>query len=105
MKTPTYEIGMIVEHPARPQWGRGKVVAVTKERVHVVFRGELERKAKAILTSVVALEVAAEQSDAILDVLPAATQDEGSWMLPKNYERLIQRATERVEAEAARAAR
>jgi hypothetical protein len=92
---------MIVEHPARPQWGPGKVMAVAEGRVHVVFRDELEPKAKAIMTEMVPLNVAAEQTDGVLDLLPAATELAGSWMLPKNYERLLNRASAEGGAEKA----
>ena len=94
MKSTNYKVGMIVAHPKRPEWGPGKVVAVAEERVHVVFRDSLERKAKAIMREVVSLDVCDMQNDAVLDVLPPATEDGGSWILPKNYERVLHRASE-----------
>ena len=89
MKAPSYNVGMFVEHPSRPQWGPGKVMAVTGERIYVVFRNEMERKAKAILREVVQLTVAVDQTDAVLDLLPSAVQEDGDWILPKNYERFL----------------
>jgi hypothetical protein len=101
MKNPTYKVGMLVEHPSRPQWGPGKVMAIGEDRVHVIFRNEITRTAKSLVTSVVTLNVAAEQSDAILDVLPPATQDGGNWILPKNYERILKKAAAAATAAAA----
>lgn len=105
MSNPRYKVGMIVEHPARPQWGPGKVMAVADGRVHVVFRDELEPKAKAIMTDLIPLSVAAEQTDGVLDLLPAATESAGSWMLPKNYERILNKGAAVTAAETASAGR
>jgi len=80
-----YKVGMIVDHPNRPQWGPGKIIAVAEDRIHVVFRDQLERTAKAIIPSVVPLNVATTQSDAVLDLLPAATEADGSWNLPRKF--------------------
>ena len=87
-----YEVGMIVEHPKRPQWGPGKVVAVSVDRLHVVFRDALERKAKVIMRSMVSLGASENQSDTVLDHLPAAKQDGTDWLLPANYDRLLRKA-------------
>ncbi len=88
-----FKIGMIVEHPSRPQWGPGKVVALGEGRIYVYFRDELEKKAKTLITTIVAPDIADEQSDAVLDILPAAAHDGINWMLPKNYEKLMAKAT------------
>ena len=94
MKNVHYKVGMLVDHPNRPQWGPGKIVHVEATRVHVFFRDDLERKAKAIVRSVVSLSVAAAQSDGVLDGLPAAVCDHGSWLLPASYgQRAAQPAT------------
>lgn len=87
-----YEVGMIVEHPKRPQWGPGKVVAVSVDRLYVVFRDALERKAKVIMRSHAELGAAESQSDALLDHLPPAKQDGTDWLLPANYDRLLRKA-------------
>jgi hypothetical protein len=92
VKTTKYKVGMIVEHPKRPAWGPGKVIALGEGRIHVVFRDDLERVAKAILTTIINLDVAEAQTDTILDVLPAAKLEGGNWVLPKNFERIVQRA-------------
>jgi hypothetical protein len=85
MKNVNYKVGMLVDHPARPAWGPGKIVHVSATKVYVFFRDALERKAKPIVFAVAPLEVAASQSDAVLDQLPAATEDLGSWLLPARY--------------------
>jgi hypothetical protein len=87
--TQTYKIGMLIEHPSRPQWGPGKVVALGEGKIYVYFRDELEKKAKTLLTTIVSPTVANEQSDAVLDLLPPATHDGADYMLPKNYMKLM----------------
>jgi len=98
MKATTYNVGMFVEHPSRPQWGPGKVMAVSSKRVYVVFRNDIERKAKAILRDLVELTVATDQTDLVLDLLPAAIEEGGDWILPKNYERFLQPKAPRTTA-------
>ena len=73
----------MVEHPQRPEWGPGRVVAVSDERLHVFFRDALETKAKVILTNLVTLKVCESQEDAALDAMPAAKFDGQDWVLPK----------------------
>src|SRR5688572_18407329 len=85
MKTASYRIGMLVDHPNRPQWGPGKIVHLDASKVHVFFRDDLERKAKPIVFSIVQLSAAASQSDAVLDALPAAAPEGGAWLLPASY--------------------
>lgn len=85
----SYKIGMLVEHPSRPQWGPGKVIALGEGRIYVYFRDELEKKAKTLLTTIVSPRIAEEQSDAVLDLLPPAVHDGVSYMLPKNYMKLM----------------
>jgi hypothetical protein len=83
MKKIAYKVGMIVEHPNRPEWGPGKVVAVGDDRVHVMFRDEREPKAKAILPALMPLRIAAVQSDEFLDQLPPAAYDGDGWVLTR----------------------
>ena len=85
----SYKIGMLVEHPSRPQWGPGKVVAMGEGRIYVYFRDELEKKAKTLLTTIVSPKIADSQTDAVLDLLPPATYDGAAYMLPKNYMKLM----------------
>jgi hypothetical protein len=83
----TYSVGQLVEHPQRPQWGPGRVVAMGDGRLHVFFRDDLESKAKVILTELVSLRVCDSQADTVLDVLPAAKYDGQHWVLPKSKSR------------------
>ncbi len=92
MSRSEYKVGMLIQHPSRPQWGPGKVVAISDERLYVYFRDALEKKAKTLLTTVITPNVAEDQTDAVLDSLPPATHDGVSWMLPKNYEKVMARA-------------
>ena len=93
MKPIRYKVGMLIDHPKRPQWGPGKVVAVADDRIHVYFRDDLEIKAKTILTAIVSPGIAEAQNDAVLDLLPAAAHNGVDWMLPKNYEKLMHLVT------------
>jgi hypothetical protein len=92
MSKSEYKVGMVIQVPARPQWGPGKIVAIAEERLYVYFRDDLSQKAKTILTTVITPVVAEEQTDAVLDSLPPATHDGVNWMLPKNYEKVMARA-------------
>jgi len=82
-KRDAYTVGELVEHPQRPQWGPGRVVAISEDRLHVFFRDALETKAKVILTNLVTLKVCDTQADEALDGLPAAKFDGQDWILPK----------------------
>ena len=79
----TYSVGMLVEHPQRPEWGPGRVVAVASDRLHLFFRDALEGRAKVILTQLVSLKVCESQVDEVLDNLPPAKFDGRDWVLPK----------------------
>jgi hypothetical protein len=69
------EVGTIVRHPLRPAWGPGKTLAVGGGgQVTVYFRDIEETKAgdavKILATRTVGLEIAAEQSEPMLDSIP-----------------------------------
>lgn len=69
------EVGTIVRHPRRPAWGPGKTLAVGGGgQVTVYFRDVEETKigdaVKVLATRTVGLEIAAEQSEPMLDSLP-----------------------------------
>lgn len=69
------EVGTIVRHPLRPAWGPGKTLAVGGGgQVTVYFRDIKETKAgdavKTLATRTVGLEIAAKQSEPMLDSLP-----------------------------------
>ena len=75
MEQSKIEVGTIVQHPKRPAWGPGKTLAVGGGgQVTVYFRDLEETKTgeavKTISTAVVGLEIAKDQSDAMLDSLP-----------------------------------
>ncbi len=77
------KVGTIVIHPTREDWGPGKVVKAEAGRVHVVWRDLPDREAKRIVTSVIRLQKAPEQSDPVLDNLPPLVEEEGKLFLPK----------------------
>ena len=69
------EVGTIVHHPKRPAWGPAKALSVGGGgNVTLYFRDLEEVKpndaVKTISTSVIALEIADEQTDFMLDNLP-----------------------------------
>lgn len=69
------EVGTIVRHPNRPEWGPGKALVIGGGgQVTVYFRDIEEKKTgdavKTLATKVVALEIASEQNDSMLDSLP-----------------------------------
>ncbi|MEE4270229.1 MAG: hypothetical protein V2I67_01060 [Thermoanaerobaculales bacterium] len=69
------EVGTIVRHPNRPAWGPGKTLAIGGGgQVTVYFRDIEETKTgdavKTLATGTVGLEIAAEQSEPMLDGLP-----------------------------------
>lgn len=85
MKTLKYEVGMLVDHPNRPQWGPGKIVHVEGEKIHVYFRDAMERTARRIAFGVVPLPLAESQTDPMLDLLPKPNMEAGSCVLPGTY--------------------
>ena len=81
-----YVVGMLVEHPKRPAWGPGKVLAiggVDGKKITVYFRdfeekneeNNLNRAVKKIDTTKVQLRVADIQTDPMLDNLPPFTNN------------------------------
>lgn len=76
-------VGELVVHPARPEWGPGKVVRVESPAVQVVFRDTPDRAAKRIRVDVVPLKRAADQRDEYLDNLPPLSEEAGLLVLPK----------------------
>jgi hypothetical protein len=83
-------VGTLVLHPNRPEWGPGKVVRVTRDFVHVVFRDLSDREAKPIRTDAITLLIAPEQHDDILAHLPPLTEKDGKLLLPKERLTLVQ---------------
>ena len=97
MKPINYKVGMLVEHPARPQWGPGKVVAVDDDRLFVCFKNDIQQKAKTFMRAMAQFTVRGEQTDVVLDALPNASHQSGEWMLPKNFEKVMSRAAAKAD--------
>lgn len=79
MNEPIIETGTIVFHPNRRDWGPGRALIVGGGgQVTVYFRDIEEKKVgdavKTLATTVVPLEIAADQSDSMLDSLPPFTK-------------------------------
>jgi hypothetical protein len=70
----SYETGVYVKHPRKPEWGLGRVLLVQSSKVWVYFRDlpgrHPEDAVRTIDTRYVQLDDATEQSDPILDNLP-----------------------------------
>lgn len=82
-----YEVGMIVTHPNRPEWGPGRVLAVQGDAVTVYFRDLPITTAvdatKTIRVRVVHLVPADSQHDPWLDAIPPLR--DGVLQLPKPH--------------------
>ncbi len=83
------KVGMIVDHPNKPDWGPGKVVYLGGGMAHVFFREQLSRQAKVLMTNLAKLTEADEQHDPVLDMLPEAAEHGGYWLLPGSYQRTM----------------
>lgn len=68
--TNTYEVGMLVRHPMKPEWGLGKVLTVEGDVLKIHFKNDRGQDYRAILTSMISLEIADETTDPALDNLP-----------------------------------
>jgi len=68
--TEAYRKGSLVRHPTKAGWGLGKVLEVRGKVVTVHFKDDTEKEFRLISTDRAPLEIAAEQSDPILDNLP-----------------------------------
>lgn len=79
MGAENFRAGMIVYHPTQRQWGPGRILQVAGSRVTVHFRDDPDgRDHRIISLDHVALELAAEQSDPILDNITAGLLDRAS---------------------------
>jgi hypothetical protein len=74
MTTSKYSIGMIVEHPNKPEWGPGKIQALSQTQAVVYFRNFPEKEPgeaqKIISLDYISLSISPIQSDPLLDNLP-----------------------------------
>lgn len=80
MDSENWQVGTLVEHPKRPEWGPGKIVYAEPERIHVVWRDLPDRLAKKLIRSAVVYR--REQSDSVLDNLPPLVLKDGNMILP-----------------------
>jgi hypothetical protein len=74
--------GMLVENAGAPKWGPGKIVHVSGENLHIIFRDLEEDMARIFRADAHALHVAKQQSDPVLDNLPPLDEKAGRWVLP-----------------------
>ena len=73
-KTQAQKVGQIVEHPTKPNWGPGKILAISGSTVTVYFRdAQSGDPVKKLSLGYVNLRLAPEQSDPQLDNLPRYT--------------------------------
>ena len=72
--TDLHEVGQLVVHPKRPEWGPGKVLAVDGTKVSVYFRdvpeNALSGAVKTIDTALAKLAIEKDRKDLLLDNLP-----------------------------------
>lgn len=85
-----YQVGQLVEHPLRPEWGPGKVVSVINHIVHVFFRDYSTKMAMPISSEHVTLNILPELNDDILDNLPPLMETaDGKWHLHHEIEMTV----------------
>lgn len=77
-----YQVGQLVEHPLKPEWGPGKVVDVVNHIVHVFFRDYSTNMATPISSNHIDLKILPDLHDDILDNLPSFKETpERKWHL------------------------
>lgn len=75
--------GVIVNMLSRPEWGPGKIVHVSGDNLHIIFRDLDEKEAKMFKCGAPMISTADAQTDAVLDNLPPLTERDGRWELPR----------------------
>jgi hypothetical protein len=75
-----FKPGMLVYITTKPEWGPGKIVHISGDTLHIVFRDLEEPMAKKIHGAAPNLQIAAQQSDPILDNLPPLIEKNGGWV-------------------------
>jgi hypothetical protein len=58
---------MLVIHPAKPEWGPGKVLKVNGNKLEVLFRDVASREAMILRADIAGLVAAPVQTDQVLD--------------------------------------
>jgi hypothetical protein len=74
--------GALIENTSHPEWGPGKIVHVSGDKAHIVFRDLEEEMARLFPANSPMLRAAASQTDPILDNLPPLKEKGGRWVLP-----------------------
>lgn len=74
--------GMLVENSGAPKWGPGKIVHVSGDNLHIIFRDLEDDMARIFQADAAALCAAKKQADPILDNLPPLKEKNGRWVLP-----------------------
>src|ERR1019366_4012249 len=74
--------GMLVENSGAPAWRPGKVVHVSGDNLHIIFRDLEEDMARIFRADAAVLAAAHQQSDPVLDNLPPLVEKSGRWVLP-----------------------
>ena len=82
MPEPSFNIGTLVVHSKKPEWGPGKIVRLSRDRVDVVWRDLPDRTVKRMIMRGGLLQRAPDQHDDILENLPALTEVSGHLQLP-----------------------
>lgn len=81
MSDSSFEVGAYVRHTKMPSWGPGKVVHTSGTDIHVVFRDDDSREARAFRLPSEFLRLAEVQTDPILENLPPFKLENGKWVL------------------------
>ena len=68
---------------SKPDWGPGKIVHVSGENLHIIFRDLDEKTAKIFKCGAPLIGKAEMQTDSVLDNLPPLTEKDGRWELPR----------------------
>jgi hypothetical protein len=77
----TFTKGMLVTNSGASDWGPGKIVHVSDDNLHIVFRDLEENMARVFRADAPALRIAESLSDPILDNLPPLDEKNGRWVL------------------------
>jgi hypothetical protein len=75
--------GVLVNMLSKPEWGPGKIVHVSGDNLHIIFRDLDEKTAKIFKCGAPLIGRAEMQTDSVLDNLPPLTEKDGRWELPR----------------------
>jgi hypothetical protein len=74
--------GTLVENLGAPNWGPGKIVHVSGDNLHIIFRDLEDSMARLFRVDAPVLRVLERQSDPVLDNLRPLAEKGGRWVLP-----------------------